>query len=80
MFYGLFWPYNSMVTFVWTSEALFRSFLRRSGQGQVIKCQIFKFINVSKKGTYLDQFWLRNLMVSFVFAYDPRSYKIAFEK
>ena len=26
----------------------------------------------TKKGIYLDQFWLRNLMVSFVFAYDPQ--------
>ena len=56
-----------MVTLVWSSEAVFRSFQRRSGQGQV-----FKFINVDKKGIYLGQFWLRNLMVSFVFAYDPQ--------
>ena len=61
-----------MVTLVWSSEALFRSFQRRSGQGQVKKGQIFKFLNVDKKGIYLDQFWLRNLMVSFVFAYDPQ--------
>ena len=40
------------------SEAVFRSFQRRSGQGQVKKGQIFKFINVDKKGIYLDQFWL----------------------
>ena len=26
----------------------------------------------TKKVIYLDQFWLRNLMVSFVFAYDPQ--------
>ena len=56
-----------MVTLVWSSDAIFRSFYRRSGQGQVKKVQIFKFINVDKKGIYLDQFWLRNLMVSFVF-------------
>ena len=37
-----------------------------------MKGQIFKFINVDKKGIYLDQFWLRKLMVSFVFAYDPQ--------
>ena len=61
-----------MVTLVWSSEAVFRSFQRRSGKGQVKKGQIFKFINVEKKGIYLDQFWLRNLMVSFVFAYDPQ--------
>ena len=61
-----------MVTLVWSSEALFRSFQRNSGPGQVKKGQIFKFINVDKKGIYLDQFWLRNLMVSFVFAYDPQ--------
>ena len=61
-----------MVSLVWSSEALFRSFQRRSGQGQVKKCQIFKFLNVDKKGIYLDQFWLRNVMVSFVFAYDPQ--------
>ena len=36
-----------MVTLVWSSEALFRSFQRRSGQCQVIKGQIFKFINVA---------------------------------
>ena len=61
-----------MVTLVWSSEDVFRSFQRRSGQAQVKKGQIFKFINVNKKGIYLDQFWLRNLMVSFVFAYDPQ--------
>ena len=61
-----------MVTLVWLCDALFRSFQRRSGQGQVQKGQIFKFINVDKKGIHLDQFWLRNLMVSFVFAYDPQ--------
>ena len=72
MFYGQFWPKNSMVTLVWSSEAFFRSFQRRSGQGEVKKGQIFKFLNVDKKGIYLDQFWLRNLMVSFVFAYDPQ--------
>ena len=58
-----------MVTLVWSSEALFRSFQRRSGQGHIKKGQIFKFIKVDKKDIYLDQFWLRNLMVSFVFAY-----------
>ena len=26
MFYDLFWPYNSMVTLVWSSEAIFSSF------------------------------------------------------
>ena len=61
-----------MVTLVWSSEAVFRSFQRRSGQGQVKIRQILKFMNVDKKGIYLDQFWLRNLMVSFVFAYDPQ--------
>ena len=61
-----------MVTLVWSSEAVFRSFQRRSGQGQAKKGQIFKFLNVDKKGIYLDQFWLRNLMVSFVFPYDPQ--------
>ena len=61
-----------MVTLVWSSETVFRSFQRRSGQGQVKKGQIFKLINVDKNGIYLDQFWLRNLMVSFVFAYDPQ--------
>ena len=65
-----------MVTLVWSSEALFRSFQRRSGQGQVKKGQIFKFLNVDKKGIYLDQFWLRNLMVSFVFAYDQKTQKL----
>ena len=60
-----------MVTLVWSPEALFRSFQQRSAQGQVKKVQNFKFINVDKKGIYLDQFWLRNQMVSFVFAYDP---------
>ena len=70
-----------MVTLVWSSEALFGSFQRRSGQGQVKKDQIFKFINVDKKGVYLDQFWLRNLMVSLVFVYDPQKLqKIGFEK
>ena len=43
------------------------------GQGQVEKGQIFKFINVDKKSISLDQFWLRNLMVSFVFGYDPQT-------
>ena len=71
MFYGLFWPYNSMVTLVWSSEV----FLEVFSEGQVkvrSKDQIFKFINVDNKGVYLDLFWLRNIMVSFVFAYDPR--------
>ena len=61
-----------MVTLVWSSEALFRSFQQRSGQGQIKKGQIFKFLNVDKKGIYLDQFWFGNLMVSFVFSYDPQ--------
>ena len=61
-----------MATLFWSSEAVLRSFQRRSGQGQVKKGQIFKIINVDKKGIYLDQFWLRDLMVSFVFAYDPQ--------
>ena len=43
-----------MVKLVWSSEAVFRSFQRRSGQGQIKKGQIFKFINVDKKGIYLD--------------------------
>ena len=66
---------HMMVTLVWSSEAFFRSFQRRQGQCEAKKGQIFKFINVDKKCIYIDQFWLRNLMVSFVFAYDPRSYK-----
>ena len=49
-----------------------RPFLEVFSEGQVKKGQIFKFINVDKKGIHLDQFWLRNLMVSFVFAYDPQ--------
>ena len=56
--YGLFWPYNSMVTLVWLSKALFKFSAKdrpRSGQ----KAQIIKFINVDKKCVYLDQFWLR---------------------
>ena len=53
---------------VWSSEALFRSFQR----SQFKKGQIVKFINVDKKCIYLDQFWLRNLMVPFVFTYDPQ--------
>ena len=51
----------------------------RSRSGK--KCQIFNFINVDKKGIFLDQFWLRNLMVSFVFCVRPPEVtKIAFEK
>ena len=61
-----------MATLVWSSEAVFRSFQRSSGQGQVKKGQNFKLKNVDKKGIYLDQLWLMNLMVSFVFAYDPQ--------
>ena len=46
-----------------------------------LKGTFFKFINVDKKGAYLDQFLLRNLVVSFVFTYDPQKLqKIAFEK
>ena len=71
------WSYNSMVTLVWSSEVLFRSFQRNSGRGQVKKGQIFIFINVDKKGVFLDQFWLRNLMMSFVFAYDPQKLQIS---
>ena len=65
-----------MVALVWSSEAIFRSF----SEGQVKKGQIFKFINVDKKGTYLDQFWLRNLMVSFFCVRPPEVTKITFEK
>ena len=60
------------LTLVWSSETVFRSFQRRSDQGQVKKGQIFKFINVDIKCIYLDQFWLKSLMMSFVFAYDPQ--------
>ena len=45
-----------MVTLVWSSQAVFRSFQRRSGQGQVKKGQIFKFINVDKKVSILTNF------------------------
>ena len=34
---------NSMVTLVWSSEALFRSFQRRSGKSQVKKGRIIWF-------------------------------------
>ena len=71
MFYGLFWRKTSMVTLVWSSEAIFRSFHRRSGQGQIKNAKFFNFISVDKKGVYLDQFLLRNLRVSF-FTYDPQ--------
>ena len=47
-----------------------KSFQRRSVQGLRQKGQIFKFIYVNKKYVYLDQFLLRNLMVSFVFTHD----------
>ena len=34
----------------------------------------------TKKGIYPNRLWLRNLMASFVFTYDPRNYKkITFE-
>ena len=70
-----------MVRLLWSSEALFRSFQRRSGQGQVKKGQIFKFINVDKKGDCIDQSWLRNLTVTFDFSYYlQKLQKIAFEK
>ena len=71
-----------MATLVWSSEAVFRSFQRRSGQGQVKKGQIFKFINMDKKGIYLAQFWLRNLMngVISLCVRPPEVRKIAFEK
>ena len=59
--------YVSLV--VWDRFQKFLAKVRsRSGQ----KGQIFKFIKVDKKGINLDQFRLRNLMVSFVFAYDPQ--------
>ena len=61
-----------MVTLVWSSEARFRRFQRRSGQDMAKKRQIFKCINNDKNCIYLNQFWLRNLMVSFGFAYDPQ--------
>ena len=67
-----------MVTLVWSYETLFRGFQRRSGQGQVKKCKIIKFINVDKKGIYLDQFWLRNLMVSFFCVRPSEVTKITF--
>ena len=70
-----------MVTLVWSSEAVFRSFQRRSGQGQVKKGQIFKFINVDKKGVYLDQFLAQesNGVIGFCVR-PPEVTKIAFEK
>ena len=48
-----FSPYNSIITLVWSSEALFKSFQQRSGQGQVKKVQIFRFINMDKKMSIL---------------------------
>ena len=69
-----------MVTLVWSSEALFRSFQSRSGQDQVKKGQILKFINVDKKGIYLGQFCLRNLKVSFFCVRPPEVTKMTFEK
>ena len=45
-----------MVKLVWSSEAVFKSFQRRSGQGQVKKGKIFKLINVDKKGISLTSF------------------------
>ena len=60
-----------MATLVWSSAAVFRSFQRRSGQGQVKKRSNFQ-IHKCEKGIYLVEFWLGNLMVSFVFAYDPQ--------
>ena len=50
----------------------FQKFLAKVRSKKVKKGQIFKFIDVYKKGINLDQFRLRNLMVSFVFAYDPQ--------
>ena len=63
-----------MLTLVSSSQAIFRNFQWRSGQGR-IKNQSFKFINVDKTGVYVDQFLLRNLIVSFIFTYDPRKFK-----
>ena len=71
MFYGLFCPYNSMVTLVWSSKTVFRSFQRRSGQGQVKKGKIFKFINVDKNDIFIDQFDSGIYWCHF-FAYDPQ--------
>ena len=45
-----------MVTLVWSSEALFRSFQRKSGQSQIKKGQILEFINVDKKVSILTSF------------------------
>ena len=65
MFYGLYRPYN-------------KSFQRRPGQCQVKK-YIFLIFKCGQKVLFL--FLLRNLMVSFVFAYDTRKLqKITFEK
>ena len=62
-----------MVTLVWSYEAIFKSFQRRSGQGPAKKYQI---LNIHKKvPTYLDQFFLRNPMVSIVLRTITRSYK-----
>ena len=65
------WPILAMEfdghVLVWSYEVTFRSCQRRSGHGQVKKGQIVKFINVDKKGAYVDQFLPRNLIVSFVF-------------
>ena len=48
-----------MALFVLSSEAIFISFKRRSGQGQVKKGQILNLINLDKKYvcSYLGQFF-----------------------
>ena len=45
-----------------------RPVLEFFSEGHVKKGHIFKFMTVDKKSVYFDQFWLRNLMVLFVFA------------
>ena len=61
-----------MVTLVWSSETIFRIFSEGQVKVRSKKVKFFKFINVDKKGINLDKFRLRNLMVSFIFAYDPQ--------
>ena len=68
-----------MITLLWSYETIFRSFQRRSGQGQK-NGQIFKLINVDKKAAILTSFCQESNGVICFYLRPPEVTKIVFEK
>ena len=80
MFPGQLRPENSKSMSIRSCDAIFSTWLLRSGQVQVKKGQISNFKNVKKKGIFQMQFELQNTMVPFILLCDVRNMlKYAFE-